>query len=80
MKFTDVIYYKQRYKNLYLAEKFVNQDINIITESKNIPKNDKSCCCFLSNKEQDKFFTEARIQKKPFKDLSINTINEISIV
>ena len=82
MKFTDVIYYKQKYKNLYFEEKFVNKDINIITEFKNVPNNEykstSNCCCFSTTKiKHNKFFTETQdgtLNKylKPTQTLEIN--------
>ena len=47
MNYTDVIYYKKMYQNYYLKEKFVNENIELIRDFKNIPNKGyrtKGCC------------------------------------
>lgn len=62
LKYTDVIYYKQKYKTYYLKEKFINEDIELTRKYKNIPNNKykKSiCCCYKKEDiDEDDFFND----------------------
>ena len=85
MNYTDVIYYKKMYQNYYLKEKFVNENIELIRDFKNIPNKGywtKGCCGTIEKIDSDKFFTdieEGNLDEFRFNDKIKNIRNNRSI-
>jgi len=84
MNYKDVIYYKNKFKNLYLEMELVNNDIENIHSNKKVNpikyKNNNSCwdwfCC-KSNINHQLFFND--IGKKINKSINTNNIESIYI-